>query len=88
MMIGMFGYLTGYDGTFPFENPGQKYNETRYVGMRVVSYINNSEVISNLLPFAIYMVYSSLAISVMITVLHCTGVIFSAADVPDHLGDD
>lgn len=36
-MIGMFGYLTGYDGTFPFESPGQKYNETRYVGMRVVS---------------------------------------------------
>lgn len=37
MMIGMFGYLTGYDGTFPFESPGQKYNETKYVGMRVVS---------------------------------------------------
>ena len=36
-MIGLFGYMTGYDGTFPFESPGQKYNETRYIGMRIVS---------------------------------------------------
>ena len=36
MMIGLFGYVTGYDGTFSFENPGQKYNETKYLGMRVV----------------------------------------------------
>ncbi|ODN04599.1 Protein O-mannosyl-transferase 2, partial [Orchesella cincta] len=35
MMVGAFGYLTGYNGTFPFESPGQKYNETKYVGMRV-----------------------------------------------------
>jgi len=36
MMIGMFGYLTGYDGKFSFESPGQKYNETQYLGMRLV----------------------------------------------------
>ncbi|XP_002054958.3 protein O-mannosyl-transferase 2 [Drosophila virilis] len=34
MLIGLSGYLTGYNGTFPFEKPGDKYNETRYQGMR------------------------------------------------------
>ncbi|ALC48451.1 tw [Drosophila busckii] len=38
MLIGLSGYLTGYNGTFPFEKPGDKYNETRYQGMRYVSY--------------------------------------------------
>jgi dolichyl-phosphate-mannose-protein mannosyltransferase len=35
MLIGLSGYLTGYDGTFAFEKPGDKYENTRYVGMRV-----------------------------------------------------
>ncbi|XP_023159697.2 protein O-mannosyl-transferase 2 [Drosophila hydei] len=34
MLIGLSGYLTGYNGTFPFDKPGDKYNETRYQGMR------------------------------------------------------
>ncbi|KAH8419788.1 hypothetical protein KR009_002658 [Drosophila setifemur] len=34
MLIGLSGYLTGYNGTFPFEKPGDKYNETAYQGMR------------------------------------------------------
>ncbi|XP_017871438.1 PREDICTED: protein O-mannosyl-transferase 2 [Drosophila arizonae] len=34
MLIGLSGYLTGYNGTFPFEKPGDKYNGTRYQGMR------------------------------------------------------
>ncbi|XP_036671591.3 protein O-mannosyl-transferase 2 [Drosophila suzukii] len=34
MLIGLSGYLTGYNGTFAFEKPGDKYNETRYQGMR------------------------------------------------------
>ncbi|XP_012156645.1 protein O-mannosyl-transferase 2 [Ceratitis capitata] len=34
MLIGLSGYLTGYNGTFPFEKPGDKYNGTRYEGMR------------------------------------------------------
>lgn len=37
MLIGLSGYLTGYNGTFPFEKPGDKYNGTRYQGMRYVS---------------------------------------------------
>jgi len=39
MLIGLSGYLTGYDGTFPFTAPGDKYNETNYIGMRMVSFI-------------------------------------------------
>ncbi|KAK3595928.1 hypothetical protein CHS0354_032436 [Potamilus streckersoni] len=35
MLIGLAGYLTGYDGEFPFSKPGDEYGETRYVGMRV-----------------------------------------------------
>ncbi|KPU75029.1 uncharacterized protein Dana_GF21197, isoform C [Drosophila ananassae] len=34
MLIGLSGYLTGYNGKFAFEKPGDKYNETRYQGMR------------------------------------------------------
>eukprot|EP01137_Pigoraptor_chileana_P031262 Opistho-2@18832 len=35
MLIGLAGYLTGYDGQFEFKEPGQQYGETRYMGMRV-----------------------------------------------------
>ncbi|KAI8485373.1 Protein O-mannosyl-transferase 2 [Branchiostoma belcheri] len=34
MLIGLAGHLTGYDGAFPFEKPGDKYGDTKYVGMR------------------------------------------------------
>lgn len=37
MLIALSGTLTGYDGTYPFEKPGDKYNGTRYEGMRIVS---------------------------------------------------
>uniref|UniRef100_A0A1Y1KVA5 Protein O-mannosyl-transferase 2 n=2 Tax=Photinus pyralis TaxID=7054 RepID=A0A1Y1KVA5_PHOPY len=35
MLIGLAGYVTGYDGTFPFDKPGDKYYNTSYIGMRV-----------------------------------------------------
>lgn len=35
MLIGMSGYLTGYDGKYPFDKPGDKYGETNYLGMRL-----------------------------------------------------
>ncbi|XKL64652.1 hypothetical protein PGB90_004738 [Kerria lacca] len=35
MLIALSGYLSGYDGTFPFEKPGDKYGNTSYVGMRM-----------------------------------------------------
>ncbi|OWF56429.1 Protein O-mannosyl-transferase 2 [Mizuhopecten yessoensis] len=36
MLIGLSGVLTGYDGMFPFEKPGDEYGEdVNYVGMRI-----------------------------------------------------
>ncbi|XP_019767604.2 protein O-mannosyl-transferase 2 [Dendroctonus ponderosae] len=35
MLIGLSGYLTGYDGTFAFDKPGDKYENASYVGMRL-----------------------------------------------------
>lgn len=37
MLIGLSGAVTGYNGTYPFEKPGDKYNGTSYEGMRIVS---------------------------------------------------
>jgi len=37
MLIGLAGYLTGYDGTFPFIKPGDKYEHHNYWGMRAVN---------------------------------------------------
>lgn len=40
MLIALSGVLTGYNGTYPFEKPGDKYNGTSYQGMRIVSLIH------------------------------------------------
>lgn len=37
MLIALSGVLSGYNGTYPFEKPGDKYNGTQYEGMRIVS---------------------------------------------------
>ncbi|XP_050438186.1 protein O-mannosyl-transferase 2 [Adelges cooleyi] len=34
MLIALSGVLTGYNGSFPFDKPGDKYNGVNYVGMR------------------------------------------------------
>ena len=36
MLIGLSGSMTGYDGSFAFDKPGDKYGDTQYMGMRVV----------------------------------------------------
>lgn len=36
LIIAVAGVLTGYNGSFEFTEPGQKYEDTPYVGMRVV----------------------------------------------------
>ncbi|XP_075982905.1 protein O-mannosyl-transferase 2 [Anticarsia gemmatalis] len=35
MLIALSGKLTGYDGKFPFEKPGDKYEDSKYQGMRI-----------------------------------------------------
>lgn len=39
MLIALSGSLTGYNGTYPFDKPGDKYNGTSYEGMRIVSWM-------------------------------------------------
>ena len=39
MLIGGVGYVTGYNGTFPFEKPGDLYHDHNILGMRIVSKI-------------------------------------------------
>lgn len=36
MSIAFAGYLSGYNGSFPFDKPGDSYGENNYVGMRLV----------------------------------------------------
>lgn len=36
MLIGLAGYLSGYDGTFMFQKPGDRYEHHNYMGMRGV----------------------------------------------------
>ena len=38
LIIAVAGVLTGYNGSFEFQEPGQEYGEYPYVGMRVVSH--------------------------------------------------
>ena len=35
MLIGLSGKLTGYNGTFAFNKPGDKYFDHNYLGMRI-----------------------------------------------------
>jgi hypothetical protein len=37
MLIGLFGYLDGYNGSFHFDKPGDKFEDHQYMGMRIVS---------------------------------------------------
>lgn len=36
MLLALAGWATGYDGSFPFDKPGDSYGEQKYVGMRIV----------------------------------------------------
>lgn len=46
MLIALSGYVTGYDGTFPFEKPGDKFENVKYVGMRIVSILHCIKIIN------------------------------------------
>lgn len=48
MLIGLFGYLDGYDATFAFEKPGDKYEHHPYMGMRIVGFNLNKLISQNL----------------------------------------
>ncbi|PNF38553.1 Protein O-mannosyl-transferase 2 [Cryptotermes secundus] len=53
MLIALSGYLTGYDGRFAFEKPGDKYEGVNYVGMRVFCTLLGACIV----PFAFIIVW-------------------------------
>ncbi|KAK3092409.1 hypothetical protein FSP39_002461, partial [Pinctada imbricata] len=59
MLIGLFGVMTGYDGQFPFDKPGDEYGDTNYVGMRMTDVIKHfvaRAVCLILIPIVVYMI--------------------------------
>ncbi|XP_067848247.1 protein O-mannosyl-transferase 2 isoform X2 [Heptranchias perlo] len=71
MLIGLAGYLTGYDGSFPFKKPGDKYEQHHYYGMRALCAILGS----CLVPFA-YLIVRELTGSLTAALLAATVLIF------------
>lgn len=55
MLIGLAGYLSGYDGTFPFQKPGDRYEQHNYMGMRGVRLYR---LVSSWLPLLCFSVQS------------------------------
>lgn len=45
MLIALSGVLTGYNGSFPFEKPGDKYDGVNYIGMRKVYILKLSQIV-------------------------------------------
>uniref|UniRef100_A0AAQ5YGK2 Protein O-mannosyl-transferase 2 n=1 Tax=Amphiprion ocellaris TaxID=80972 RepID=A0AAQ5YGK2_AMPOC len=56
MLIGLAGYMTGYDGTFPFIKPGDKYEQQNYWGMR-----GFCAVLGSFLPIFAYLIVLELS---------------------------
>lgn len=53
MLIGLSGKLTGYNGTFAFNKPGDKYGDHKYLGMRLFCVILGTLII----PFCFIIVW-------------------------------
>ncbi|XP_059485234.1 protein O-mannosyl-transferase 2 [Neocloeon triangulifer] len=68
MLIGLSGYLTGYDGRFAFEKPGDVYENVNYLGMRFFCTLMGAMTV----PFSFLIVYElteSLEASVLASAL-------------------
>ena len=44
LLIAAAGYVSGYNGTFAFDKPGDKYEDHSYYGMRLVGVSEEREV--------------------------------------------
>ncbi|XP_051775823.1 protein O-mannosyl-transferase 2 [Erpetoichthys calabaricus] len=71
MLIGLVGYLTGYDGTFPFLKPGDEYGQHSYWGMRAFCALLGS----SLAPFA-YLIVLELSKSLPAAMIAASLLIF------------
>ncbi|KAF7990795.1 hypothetical protein HCN44_000600 [Aphidius gifuensis] len=73
MLIGFSGYLTGYDGKYPFEKPGDKYGDTNYIGMRLFCTLLGSTIV----PLAFLIVWD-LTLSIRASTLSAIFVLFDS----------
>uniref|UniRef100_A0A7N6B4G4 Protein O-mannosyl-transferase 2 n=1 Tax=Anabas testudineus TaxID=64144 RepID=A0A7N6B4G4_ANATE len=71
MLIGFAGYMTGYDGTFPFIKPGDKYENHNYWGMR-----GFCAVLGSFLPIFAYLIVLELSRSHTAALITATLLIF------------
>ncbi|GJQ78343.1 hypothetical protein Trydic_g22172 [Trypoxylus dichotomus] len=71
MLIGLSGYLTGYDGNFPFDKPGDKYENVSYIGMRVFC----TAMGASLVPMT-YLIVGELTNSVMASMISSLLILF------------
>lgn len=76
MLIGLSGVLTGYNGTFPFNKPGDKYGDTKYLGMRIFCATLGSLIV----PFS-YEIVWNLTQSIFATLLASILIIFGTFQV-------
>ncbi|XP_076017881.1 protein O-mannosyl-transferase 2 isoform X2 [Genypterus blacodes] len=71
MLIGLAGYMTGYDGTFPFSKPGDKYDHHNYWGMR-----GFCAMMGSFLPIFAYLIVLELSRSHTAALIAATVLIF------------
>lgn len=85
-MIAIAGVLTGYNGSFEFKEPGQKYEDTPYLGMRVVSCYVCMYVMYNVV-FTTYSPFGFVCVLVLCTGLCNDGSTPHPSELPHCLGD-
>uniref|UniRef100_A0A669E016 Protein O-mannosyl-transferase 2 n=1 Tax=Oreochromis niloticus TaxID=8128 RepID=A0A669E016_ORENI len=71
MLIGLAGYMSGYNGTFPFIKPGDKYENQNYWGMR-----GFCAVLGSFLPIFAYLIVLELSNSCTAAIIAATLLIF------------
>ncbi|XP_015249567.1 PREDICTED: protein O-mannosyl-transferase 2 [Cyprinodon variegatus] len=71
MLIALAGYMTGYDGTFPFVKPGDKYEHHNYWGMR-----GFCAVLGSFLPVFAFLIVQELSRSQNAAVIAATLLLF------------
>lgn len=71
MLIGLSGYLTGYNGTFAFNKPGDNYEDYPILGMRLFCVLLGTLIV----PFS-YVIVWNLARSITAAVLASSMLLF------------
>ncbi|XP_034015477.1 protein O-mannosyl-transferase 2 [Thalassophryne amazonica] len=76
MLIGLAGFMTGYDGTFPFLSPGDKYGGHNYWGMR-----GFCAILGSCLPIFAYIIVLELSLSYTAALITAALLIFDTGSI-------